>query len=187
MKDNANILKNFLETDQELGYFALVKLEWNATRYITSLPHAVTWNGNEYTSDPLIMQFDSPRYTEVVDREAYTLTINGMDESIKNEINTGILHRPVSIFLGFTINGVPQLGLNDLLHVYTGTVANPKYVVDDDQMLFEIECSAPLSNLDAVSTLYTTKDAMRQIDPTDTCFDKILENNTPSSVAWGKV
>lgn len=188
MKPNATRLDEILKSGQEIGYFALVRLDWNATRYLTSMPHDITWNGNTYLSDAVIMEFQSPRYSEVVDREAYVLTLNGMDTQIHNEVTTGIVHRPVDIRLGFTLDGVPQLGLNDTMHVYSGSVASAKYVVDaaDEKMIWEIECTAPLSNLDALSTIFTTKDSMQNLFPGDTCFDKIQENNQKSSVAWGK-
>ena len=186
MHKNATRLKEILSNDT-IGYFGLVKLDWNATKYITSLPHDVTWNGNTYLSDPTIMEVEAPRYNDVTDREAFMLRLNGMDDTIKNEVETGIIHRGVDIRLGFTIGGVPQLGLNDTLHVYSGHVANVKFATTDGNMIWEIECSAPLSNLDAISTIYTTKDSMKNIDATDTCFDKIQEGNESKKVAWGKI
>ena len=188
MKPNATRLKEILTSDKNIGYFALLRLDWNATRYLTSMPHDITWNGNVYVSDTTIMEFQSPRYSDVVDREAYTLTLSGMDGQIHNEVTTGIIHRPVDIRLGFTLDGEPQLGLNDTMHVYSGTVANAKYVADaaDEKMIWEIECSAPLSNLDAISTIFTTKDSIKNLFPGDTCFDGIQENNQKSTVAWGK-
>lgn len=187
MKPNSTRLQEILESDQALGYFALLRLDWNSTRFLTSLSHDTTWNGNVYQSDPTIMQFESPRYSSTVDREAYKLTLSGMDQGIHDEVATGIIHRGVNIRLGFMINGVPQLGSNDTLHVYTGTVANARFVADGEQMTWEIECSAPLSNLDSTSALYTTKDSMQNIFPGDTCFDRIQEGSKKASVAWGKL
>ncbi len=186
MKSNGATLTNILKTDQELGNFALVKLEWNAIHYLTSLPYGVTWNGNYYKSDETIMDVEGPRYSTTIDREAYALFLNGQDELLHSEVAAGIIHKPVEIRLGFTLDGVPLLGLDETLHVYSGTVASPKFAAKDEEMIWRIECSAPLSNLDARSTLFTTKDAMENLHPGDTCFDKIQENSDATSVAWGK-
>ncbi|WP_157888295.1 hypothetical protein [Neptunicoccus sediminis] len=183
---NHTRIKEILTTTGELSYFALLTLEWNATRYLTSLARDVEWNGNSYLSDTTMMQFESPNSTSVVDREAYTLSLNGMDETLTNEIKAGVIHKPVEMRLAFSIDGVPQLGLDDTLLVYRGAVAEPKFVTDDGKLIWDIECTAPLSNLDARSTIFTTKNAMQNLFPTDTCFNQIQKNNEKSSVAWGK-
>lgn len=188
MKENATRLNQILSTNEEFGYFGLLRLDWNATHFYTSLAYNVTFKGNEYISDPTIMELQSPNYSEVTDRELYTFNLNGANESLLNEVRTGILHRPVQIHLGFTVSGEPQLGNDDTLLIYKGEVANPRYYAKDGQQLLSIECSAPLSNLDETGGIFTTKDFMKNIDPTDTCFDYIVEGSSKkTNIKWGKI
>lgn len=185
MKENFSSILAALNSDQ-LGVFFLVQLDWNSQYRYTTLPYDVVWNGNTYQSEENIISFESPRATNVVDRQAYKLQLSGIDPDMMAEINSGVNNMPVSIKLGFTDEGVPGLGLLDIMHVYSGTVANVKKSILDSEQIFTIECSAPLSSLDAKSTLFTTRDAMRSFDPLDTSFDQIATDATEMELLWGK-
>ncbi|MFN3895746.1 MAG: hypothetical protein ACK4KU_14550, partial [Acinetobacter sp.] len=89
--------------------------------------------------------------------------------------------------MGFVLNGVAQTALTDMVHVYSGTVANNKQNISGGEQSLNIECSAPLSSLDAKSTLFTTRDALKAFDETDTAFDQIFEGSTEIALKWGQV
>ncbi len=181
-------LKEILNTNKEFGFFALIQLDWAATHFFTSHPHDLTWNGNAYIADSTILEIENPRYSEVVDREAYTISLSAMNTNLMNEVKSGIVHRPVTVKLGFTLDGEPQLGNNDLFNIYTGRVANSKFVTENEQQILNIECSAPLSNLDETSGILTTKSFMQsQIDATDTTFDYLHEDSKTSTKGWGRI
>jgi len=185
MKSNFSEILAALNTD-EVGVFFLVHLQFSNDYFLTTLPYSVTWNGNLYETEANLLNFESPRATTVVDRQAYKLRLSGLDPDIQAEVEAGIIHRPVSIRMGFIVGGTPNTGLADLMHVYSGTVANVKKVITEQEQAFAVECSAPLSDLDAKSTLFTTRDGIKQFDPTDTCFDQIAEGSAEFSLNWGK-
>lgn len=185
MKSNsADILAAL--NNENVGIFFLVHLEWANDHFLTTLPYEITWNGNIYKSETNILSFESPRSTTVVDRQAYKVRLSGLDPDIQAEVEASIIHKPVRIKLGFLQDGIPNLGLDKLMHVYSGTVANVKKTINQGEQAFVVECSAPLSDLDAKSTLFTTKDGIRQFDASDTSFDQVAEGSSEYSLNWGK-
>lgn len=185
MKSNyVNMLAALAE--EELGFFFIVQLDFNSNYFYTTLPYDVVWNGNTYRSETNILSFESPRATTVVDRQTYKLRLSGLDPVMIAEVESGIIHMPVSIRMGFIIDGVAQLGIDELMYVYSGTVANIKKEVSDGTQSINIECSAPLSSLDAKSTLFTTRDGLRVFSATDTSFNQIFEGSAEFSLNWGK-
>ncbi|MBQ2262713.1 MAG: hypothetical protein II336_15245 [Loktanella sp.] len=186
MKNNSEALLAKLAND-DLGVFFLVFFGFNQPHFFTTLPYDLSWNGNIYVTERNLIDFESPRATTVVDRQTYKLRLSALDPVMMAEVENGIIHMPVEIKLGFVIDGAAQTGLNDMYHVYSGTVANTKKQVNDGEQSLNIECSAPLSSLDAKSTLFTTRDALKAFDPTDTAFDQIFEGSTEFSLKWGQV
>lgn len=184
MKDNASNLLSILASDN-VGYFLLVKLDWNSTYYYTTLPYNVAYDGNTYLSGTEVVEFQAPRYSTTVDRESYTIIFSGIDATLESEMTAGIVNRPVEIRVGFTVDGVPQLDPEDTIHSYSGFVATPKLEISDGTKRFIIECSSPLASLDAKAQLYTTRDMQQNIDPTDTCFDQIFDGSESYSLTWG--
>jgi hypothetical protein len=185
MKRNSTAILEALNSE-EVGFFFLVRLDFNQTHFYTTLPYEFSWNGNIYNSEENLIGFEAPRATTVVDRQTYKMTFSGIDPVMIAEVENGIINRPVSIKMGFVVDGVPQTGLDDMIHVYSGTVANNQKDISDGQQNLAIECSAPLSNLDAKSTLFTTRDGMKSLDQTDTSFDQIFEGSTEYDLNWGK-
>jgi hypothetical protein len=186
MKSNHSTLSAIIQSEN-LDYFILSEFNFGSSYYYTSLPFDVNWNGNTYSADNGLMGFEPPRYSTTVDREAYKITLDAIDQTLVNEVEAGIVHKPVTVRIGFMVNGVPQLGINDTIHSYSGTVSAPSIEINDDEKKLILECSAPLSDLDATSTLYTTKDGISNIDPTDTSFDQILEGSDEIKLKWGKL
>ncbi|QCO57438.1 hypothetical protein EOK75_17135 (plasmid) [Pseudorhodobacter turbinis] len=185
MKTNSTELLATL-TQDNVGFFFIVHFQFNANYYFTTLPYDLNWNGNLYRSEDTIIEFEAPRATTVVDRQTYRLRLSGLDPVMSAEIENGIIHLPVTIQMGFTINEVPLTGIADMNHVYSGTVSNAKKEITDSSQIFSIECSAPLSSLDAKSTLFTTRDGIRSFSAIDTCFDQVLEGGGSFDVNWGK-
>lgn len=186
MKTNSATLLSNLNNDN-LGVFFLVQFSFNSNYYYTTLPYELSWNGNLYASETNLINFESPRATTVVDRQPYKLTLSALDSDMMAEVESGIIHRGVDIKMGLIIDDVPLTGLNDMFNVYKGTVANISKTISGGEQLLNIECSAPLSSLDAKSTLFTTRDALKTFDPTDTSFDQIFEGSSEFSLKWGQL
>lgn len=186
MKTNSTRLLEILNSEK-LGFFSLVEFKWNSNHYYTDLGYDVTWGGSSYLSNNPIVGFDTPRYSNVVDRELFQMQVSGLDSRMIDEVNAGISGLPVTIRIVYTIDGVPQLGVNDTLLLYDGLVSKTSTSIDDEGKVIVVECTAPLSSLDERGTLYTTKDGMKSYDPSDTCFDTVSDNSEPVNVRWGKV
>ena len=104
-----------------------------------------------------------------------------------SEMEQGVVHHKVDLYLIFLVNGIPQLGSNDALHYYSGRVSSHKTALTSDSKLIDVECTSPLSDLEAKGTLFTTKDGMSIFDATDTSFDAVSEGSEELSLKWGKV
>jgi hypothetical protein len=187
MKTNANELISLLD-GTDLGFFALVEFNWNQNYYYTDLGRDVTWNGNLYLANPMpIVSMEPLKYSSIVDREAFNLQISAIDPAMRAEFDFGIVNRSVKIRTVFTSFGAPQLGLSQTLLLYEGTVSKISEVISNETRIFNIECTAPLSNLDATGTLYTTRDGMKVFNANDTSFDTVFEGSEAISLKWGKV
>lgn len=186
MKGNSANLLNILNNDN-IGFFTIMELNWGANYYFTDFGSDIVWNGNTYRSDNPIVGSDSIRYSNVVDRELFKFQLSGLNNSINNEIQAGVVHKPVKMRMVFVVNGVPKLGLNETLFFYDGLVSRTDQKISDEEKISIIECTAPLSDLDATGTLFTTKDGIKRFDSTDTSFDSIFEGSEETSLKWGKL
>lgn len=87
----------------------------------------------------------------------------------------------------FTVNGTPRIGTNETLFFYDGLVSKTDHQITQEEKINIIECTAPLSDLDATGTMFTTKDGIKRFDNTDTSFDNIFEGSEETSLKWGKI
>lgn len=186
MRANANAILTILENPR-VGFFSLVKFDWNNTHYFTDFGQNIDWNGNTYLKDNPIVSSDQLRYSNVVDREVFKFTLSGLDPSMAGELAQGIVHMPVTARMIFTVNDVPQTALNQTILLYDGLVSGTSITSNQEEKLITVECTAPLSDLDATGTMFTTKDGMKPFDPTDTSLDNIFEGSEETSLKWGKV
>ncbi|QGH74726.1 hypothetical protein DSS3PM1_00049 [Bacteriophage DSS3_PM1] len=186
MKGNASDILSILAQDN-VGFFSLVELNWNQNHYFTDFGANITWNGKTFLSNNPLVSSDPIRYSNVVDRESFRFFLSGVDAAINNELDAGVVHRPVTLRMAFTVDGVPQLGGNQTLLYYDGLVSKTDKKISLDDRINVIECTAPLSDLDAIGTMFTTKDGMKRFDPTDTSFDAIFEGSEETSLKWGKL
>lgn len=185
MKGNYAELLPLLEEDH-FGYFVLIELNWNQNHFYTDLGRDITWNGQLYSSDCPVIALDTVRYSNIVDREAYRLSLSGLDPFINAELEAGIVHKAVKIRMVMVVDDQPMLGPRETIMIYDGLVSSTDHKINLDEKINTIECTAPLSDLDATGTMFTTRDGMKPYDPTDTSFDKIFEGSGTSNIKWGK-
>lgn len=186
MKGNHSQLLGILG-NSNIGFFTLMELNWRSNYFYTDFGSDIVWNGNTYRAKNPISGSDSIRYSNVVDRELFRFQLSGLDTSINNEIAAGVVHKPVRMRMVFVVNGVPQLGVNDTLFFYDGLVSSTDQKINSEEKISIIECTAPLSDLDATGTLFTTRDGIKRFDNTDTSFDSIFEGSEETSLKWGKL
>jgi len=90
--------------------------------------------------------------------------------------------------LGGAAPGEPLVNLADLLIVYKGFVDTQGYAVNPEEgtVLAIIECSSPMAQLNLARPFFTSREAMHQVDPTDTSFDEAFEGSKKLMHLWGK-
>ena len=63
--------------DSDLIEFAfLIKLSFNTTYYLTSNSHDLVYDGDTYLANGGLYEFDSPKFSTVIDRESYKVVIS---------------------------------------------------------------------------------------------------------------
>lgn len=187
MKPNANAILNILNSDQQIGYFFLIQFDWNTQHFYCTHAHDVTWNGNQYTAVNPVLGIEPPQYSTVVDREVYRMELDALDPLIQSEVDSGIVYKPVSVRIAFTLDGVFQSGADQTVYSYKGRVGGVSQSVNAEKSVYAVECTAPLSDLDANSPRFTTTNAQQLLYPTDTCFKGIHEGSAAVDLEWGKI
>jgi hypothetical protein len=165
----------------------LIKLEFVQNYYFTSYHRDLDFDGNTYLADGGLYEFDPPKFSSVVDRESYKVVISEMLDTMSAEFKANVIGKPISVFVSLLdTNGDPLLGTDDVLSVYKGFVDKPTITNDFEQKLAVIEGTSPMSDLDMVRSLITSKNGMDQRSSSDTSFDAIFKNKSVS-VKWGKI
>ena len=171
----------------DIKFFILVELRFGTTYYMSSLPYEVTFNGNVYQAEGALVEYASPKYSSVVDREAYKIILSDLQGQIFAELRNGVVGRDIIIRAGFLdSNNQPLLGTTDVVSIYTGYVDSPQVVIDFNTKFIVIEGTSPMSDLDSVKPFYTSPDGMNQRSSTDTSFDRVFEGYD-LEYKWGKV
>jgi len=174
--------------DSDLIRFAfLIKLEFVNNYYFTSYHRDLFFDGDTYLADGGLYEFDPPKLSSVVDRESYRVVISEVLNTMGDEFRANVIGKPISVFVSLLdVNGDPLLGTDDVLSVYKGFVDRPALTNDFEQKLAVIEGTSPMSDLDMVRSSITSRDSMKQKNPSDTSFDEIFQDKSVS-VKWGKV
>jgi hypothetical protein len=170
-----------------INFFFLIKLSFNSNYYITSYSSDIVYDGNTYSANGGLFEVDSPKFSSVVDREAYRVLVLDNLNAMKTEIDNNVIGKPIEVKLGFIdSNGSPILTPADVLSVYKGYVDNPVISNDWDRKVITFEGTSALADLDMVNSFITSRDGMDQKSSTDTSFDQIYESSA-IEVKWGKI
>jgi len=170
-----------------IDYAFLIKLEFNSNYYLTSNSYDVVYEGNTYLANSGLFDFDSPKFSTVVDRESYTVVISEVLNEMLPEFKLNVIGKPITVFMALRdANGDLLTEANDVLMIYKGTVDKPSISNDFEEKLATLEGTSPMSDLDLVKTFITSKDGMDQKSDTDTSFDEVYEGNE-ITIKWGKV
>lgn len=170
-----------------INFFFLIKLSFNSNYYITSYSSDIVYDGNTYSANGGLFEVDSPKFSSVVDREAYRVLVLDNLNAMKTEIDNNVIGKPIEVKLGFIdSNGSPILTPADVLSVYKGYVDNPVISNDWDRKVITFEGTSALADLDMVNSFMTSRDGMDQKSSTDTSFDQIYESSA-IEVKWGKI
>jgi hypothetical protein len=172
--------------------FYLVDLQSGLYRTTSYIRDITLSNGVTYLSDGKLISVDPPQLSSVVDREIYRISIADPDFTSGASAESGLIGKTIEVRLGFINQStkLPELNIADTVLIYKGTVEGTGYSIDTATVgssVLNVTCSSPMSDLDYRRPLYTTKDAMRSRDPTDTSCDQIYEGSGQLQLKWGKV
>jgi len=172
-----------------IEYFFLITLEFNNTYRFTSYRANLEFppnSGNIYTADGGLFEIDEPRFSSVVDREAYRIVLAEELDEMFAEFEANVVGKPIDVKVGFVSNNVPLLSEADVVSIYRGRADSPSISNDWEEKLAIIEGTSPMADLDAVNVRFTSKDGMDQVSTTDTSFDEIY-GNREITLKWGKI
>jgi len=186
MRNFSSAVQTVLNSDN-IKFAFLIKLEFINTYYFTSYNSNIVFDGDTYRADGGLFEFDTPKFSSTLDREAYKVVIADSLDEMATEFKANVVGKPVSVKVALLdSNRELLLGVNDVLSVYNGFVDAPQITNDFEQKLAVIDCTSPMSDLDTINAFYTSRDGMDQQSLTDTSFDEIFRNKEITS-KWGKV
>jgi hypothetical protein len=186
MRQFSSAIQTVLASDN-ISFFFLIKLEFSQTYYITSYGSDIVFDGNTYSAEGGLFEYDSPKLSSVVDRESYRIVIADVSNTMIQEFKNNVVGKAITVTAGFLdANGEPLLNTSDMVQVYQGYVDTPIISNDWESKTAVIEGTSPMSDLDAVNVFYTSRDGMDQRSTTDTSFDDMFEDGE-IKYKWGKV
>lgn len=167
------------------------------TDHFTTVPGGCTIGGATYLSDGNLLHVDPPKQSNVVDREAYKVTIADVDFWYRSCMESGFSSVPMRLRVGFYnvtgaplggwSVGMPMLNESDLITVYKGVTDTAAYNIEPDgSVALTVECSSPMGSLQMVRSIITGQDYLKQIDATDTAYDQIFAGSKGVDIIWGK-
>ena len=186
MRQFSAAVQTVLDSDL-IEYAFLIKLNFNSNYYLTSNGYDVVYDGNTYLANSGLYQFDSPKFSTVVDRESYKVIISELFDEMMPEFKLNVVGKPIEVLVALRdANGDLLLSTGDVLKVYKGTVDKPSISNDFETKLAILEGTSPMSDLDLVKVFITSKDGMDQKSATDTSFDEVYDGSE-ITIKWGKV
>lgn len=187
MRTFSSTVQNLINQDK-VDFFVLIKLSFpTQTYYLSSLPYNVTYDQDTYTANSGILEYDSPKFSSVVDRESYRIVATDFIDEFREEIENNVVGRDIEVRVGFfDSNDDPVLTVSDVLLVYKGQVDSPSIVNDFDTKIVTFEGTSPMSDLDIINSFIASKDGMAQKSSSDTSFDKIY-GDAVIRLRWGKI
>jgi hypothetical protein len=186
MRTFSSTVENILLSGN-IDFFFLIKLSFNSNYYITSYSNDIVYNGDTYSANGGLFEVDSPKFSSVVDREAYRVLVLDNLNAMKTEIEANVVGKPIEVKLGFVdSNGNPITTPSDVLSIYKGYVDNPVISNDWEHKVITFEGTSALADLDMINSYITSRDGMDQKSLKDTSFDQIYENSA-IEVKWGKI
>ena len=174
-----------IDSDQ-IRYVYLIKLNFLSDYYLTSNSSDVVYEGNTYLAHSGLYEFDSPKFSTIVDRESYKVVISDLFDEMLAEFNYNVIGKPIEVLVALRdASGDLLLGSSDVLRVYKGTVDRPVIANDFEKKLAVLEGTSPMSDLDLVNVFMTSKDGMDQRNASDTSFDEVYDGSE-ITINWGK-
>ena len=186
MRTFSTAVQTVLNSDL-IEFAFLIKLEFNTIYHLTSNSYDLVYDGNTYLANGGLYEFDSPKFSTVIDRESYKVVISELVNEMLSEFKANVVGKPIEVFVALRdAGGEFMLSPSDVLSVYKGAVDKPAISNDFETKLAILEGTSPMSDLDMVKTFITSKDGMDQKSAIDTSFDEIYDDSE-ITIRWGKI
>ncbi len=206
MKKLSNCI-NTIISRPDTEVFILIELLISQPILLTTLSYDVTMSApgfttRTYNADGPITSIDPPRVSKTVDREAYKISLADTDGSLRVLFDAGLVGTEVAVIMGFVNNGstvTSSAGISvakgdvftdyrDTITIYRGAVDTTGITAsfNESTNIAVIECSSPMGALDMRKAFFTSKDSMRNKNPTDASFDFVHQTSGASMLLWGK-
>ena len=187
----------------KVDFFFLIRLDFNRPsgpiqaskiKKFSNLPKDIIYNTETYTGSSGLFEYDSPKFSSVVDREAYKIVITDLINEISTEMRNNIVGHDIEVRVGFLDpNGEPYLNPQDVLLVYKGFIDRPILQSTQENKLAVLEGTSPMADLDMVRSFMSSKAGigLRSVidsegNPTDTSFNFIYDNEE-IMIRWGRI
>jgi hypothetical protein len=151
-----------------------------------------------FHSDGGLSIVQGPRQSTAVDRETYTVTYVDPTFEKRALFEAGLTGSRLITRVGFfnttsgTLSGYapgqPILEPADILIAYSGVIDTHGYTIDPDggAVVAVLEAASPMASLGLSRPFYTSREAMKQVNASDTCFNQISINQSKVTYLWGK-
>lgn len=172
--------------------FYLVDVDSGLYRTTSFFRDITLSNGVTFSNDGRLLSVDPPQLSSTVDREIYKISIADPDFNSGDSADRGLIGKLVEVRIGFVnqATNLPETNIVDTVLVYRGKIDGTSYIVNTNtigEAVLNVTCSSPMADLDLRKPIYTTKDAARSREPSDTSCDQIYEGSGQLTLKWGKV
>ena len=153
----------------------------------TTYSSNITLADGVYIGHGPVFSVDAPRMDSVVDRDLYKIILTDEGFALGDLYETNFVgaEAEVRVCLVDYYTGVPET--TDTILIYKGIIESFNYEIDTSEagrVLSTVSCSNPMADLDAVRPYYTSKDFIKQINPSDTSYDQIYVGSEGVSLIW---
>ena len=127
MRTFSSTVSSLLSQDV-VKFFLLIDLKFSSNHYLTTLPYSFTFLSADgvsvnYSVSNSVLEYDPPKLSSVVDREAYRLVLSDLSDTMLGEMKTGIIGKEMSVRLGFLDSSdQPITNSSDILYIYKGFI-----------------------------------------------------------------
>jgi len=167
-------------------------------KYTTNFTDLVVPNLGTYDAACPVAKFDAPVMEKASNRETYKITFVDPSFAMRSLAETALVGARVTVrmllvnTMGYALGGAEPdailLNEEDITIGFDGIIDSRTYATNpiESSNTFVIECSTPLAGLSMINSYLTSKSAVQNLDPTDTCYDDVHISSGPLNLLWGK-
>jgi len=148
----------------------------------------VTFEGT-YLSSNMLVGVTPPEATSSVDRSLYEVVLSDPGNALGDQYTQGLIGSKLTVQLGFVDPSTEEPLVSDMFMLYSGIVQGKDVNFETDiegETITKITGSNVLAALDATDGFYSSRETLRNIDPSDSAFDQVYEGSRSLTLLWGK-